>query len=160
LSPLVSAEFEATFEGGQTMEQKPAGRKPVDVEIERLKIVSWFISPSFWTLPSSHGCMAVCSVDIAAIIGVFISVMGTLVGAFFGVQIGSAGRERDQKAHDDVMFRQSIHIKLHKGIDNKKDLSIIQIRFRLFMNNLIDCWKNILRVCHFSSYKGASLWQR
>jgi hypothetical protein len=37
------------------------------------------------------------SADIVAIVGVFTSVTGTLVGAFFGVQIGSAGREQERE---------------------------------------------------------------
>ena len=37
------------------------------------------------------------SADIVAIVGVFTSVTGTLVGAFFGAQIGSAGREQERE---------------------------------------------------------------
>ena len=36
--------------------------------------------------------------DVVAIVGLFTSVLGTLVGAFFGVQVGTAGREKDQQA--------------------------------------------------------------
>ena len=36
--------------------------------------------------------------DVVAIVGLFTSVLGTLVGAFFGLQVGSAGREKDQQA--------------------------------------------------------------
>jgi vacuolar-type H+-ATPase subunit I/STV1 len=36
--------------------------------------------------------------DVAAVVGLFTSVLGTLVGAFFGVQIGSAGKEKEQRA--------------------------------------------------------------
>lgn len=36
--------------------------------------------------------------DIVAIVGLFTSVLGTLVGAFFGLQVGTAGREKDQQA--------------------------------------------------------------
>lgn len=35
--------------------------------------------------------------EIVAIVGVFTSMTGTLVGAFFGVQIGSAGREQERE---------------------------------------------------------------
>jgi phosphate/sulfate permease len=42
---------------------------------------------------------AAASTDIVAIVGLFTSVLGTLVGAFFGLQIGSAGKEKaDQNA--------------------------------------------------------------
>ena len=35
--------------------------------------------------------------DIVAIVGLFTSVLGTLVGAFFGLQIGSAGKEASEQ---------------------------------------------------------------
>jgi vacuolar-type H+-ATPase subunit I/STV1 len=35
--------------------------------------------------------------DIVAITGLFTSVLGTLVGAFFGLQIGSAGTTRERQ---------------------------------------------------------------
>jgi len=39
--------------------------------------------------------------DVVAVVGLFTSVLGTLVGAFFGVQVGSAGRERaEQRAEN------------------------------------------------------------
>jgi len=42
---------------------------------------------------------AATSTDIVSIVGLFTSVLGTLVGAFFGLQIGSAGKEKaDQNA--------------------------------------------------------------
>jgi len=36
--------------------------------------------------------------DVVAVIGLFTSVLGTLVGAFFGLQVGSAGRDKAQQA--------------------------------------------------------------
>jgi hypothetical protein len=36
--------------------------------------------------------------DVVAVVGLFTSVLGTLVGAFFGVQVGSAGKEKEQQA--------------------------------------------------------------
>ncbi len=33
--------------------------------------------------------------DVVAIVGLFTSITGTLVGAFFGLQIGAAGKERE-----------------------------------------------------------------
>ena len=35
--------------------------------------------------------------DIAAIVGLFTSVVGTLVGAFLGVQVGSAGKQKAEQ---------------------------------------------------------------
>jgi len=36
------------------------------------------------------------STDIVAIVGTFTGVSGTLAGAFFGLQMGSAGREQER----------------------------------------------------------------
>jgi uncharacterized membrane protein len=40
------------------------------------------------------------SKDITSIVGLFTSVLGTLVGAFFGLQIGSAGKEKAEERAD------------------------------------------------------------
>jgi hypothetical protein len=45
---------------------------------------------------------AATSTDIVAIVGLFTSVLGTLVGAFFGLQIGSAGKEKAQQNEKDA----------------------------------------------------------
>ena len=34
--------------------------------------------------------------DVSSIVGVFTSIVGTLVGAFFGVQVGAAGKDKAQ----------------------------------------------------------------
>jgi hypothetical protein len=36
--------------------------------------------------------------DVVAVVGLFTSVLGTLVGAFFSLQVGAAGREKEQQA--------------------------------------------------------------
>jgi hypothetical protein len=38
------------------------------------------------------------SAEVVAIIGLFTSVTGTLVGAFFGLQIGAAGAEHERRS--------------------------------------------------------------
>lgn len=39
--------------------------------------------------------------DITSVVGLFTSVLGTLVGAFFGLQIGAAGKEKaEQRAEE------------------------------------------------------------
>jgi vacuolar-type H+-ATPase subunit I/STV1 len=38
------------------------------------------------------------SAEVAAIVGLFTSVTGTLVGAFFGLQIGAAGAEHERRS--------------------------------------------------------------
>ena len=48
-------------------------------------------------LVSAGSFKATTSTDITAIVGLFTSVLGTLVGAFFGLQVGSAGREKAQQ---------------------------------------------------------------
>jgi uncharacterized membrane protein len=45
-------------------------------------------------------CMT--SDEIVSIVGLFTSVLGTLVGAFFGLQIGSAGREKAENRADNA----------------------------------------------------------
>jgi hypothetical protein len=48
--------------------------------------------------------------DIVAVVGVFTGVTGTLVGAFFGVQIGSAGREeeRTERRNAEMMVKWAL----------------------------------------------------
>jgi hypothetical protein len=41
------------------------------------------------------------SSDIVAVVGLFTSVLGTLVGAFFGLQIGASGTAKAEKRADD-----------------------------------------------------------
>ena len=36
--------------------------------------------------------------DVVAVVGLFTSVLGTLVGTFFGAQVGAAGKEKEQQA--------------------------------------------------------------
>ena len=38
--------------------------------------------------------------EVVAIVGLFTSVTGTLVGAFFGLQIGAAGAERERRSRE------------------------------------------------------------
>lgn len=47
------------------------------------------------------------SSEIVAIVGLFTSVLGTLVGAFFGLQIGSAGKEKTQEQADSASKKAS-----------------------------------------------------
>jgi hypothetical protein len=61
--------------------------------------------------------------EIVSIVRVFTSVTGTLVGAFFGVQIGSMGREeeREEKAHMEMMAMKAI-----AALDPLKDEEIMK----------------------------------
>lgn len=47
------------------------------------------------------------STDIVAIVGLFTSVLGTLVGAFFGLQVGSAGKEKAEERADKAEQKSS-----------------------------------------------------
>ncbi len=40
--------------------------------------------------------------DVVAIVGAFTGVVGTVVGAFFGVQVGQAGKEDAEKGRKDA----------------------------------------------------------
>jgi hypothetical protein len=40
--------------------------------------------------------------DVTAVVGLFTSVLGTLVGAFFGLQIGSAGKAKAEERADNA----------------------------------------------------------
>jgi hypothetical protein len=46
------------------------------------------------------------SSDIVAIVGLFTSVTGTIVGAFFGMQIGSAGKEAEREISSDILAKE------------------------------------------------------
>lgn len=48
--------------------------------------------------------------DIVAVVGLFTSVLGTLVGAFFGLQIGAAGKEQTEKRIDSLLEKSEIDI--------------------------------------------------
>ena len=82
---------------------------PTDPQIEKSRITYAFwlaiiglslaaILVMFLVLKGSFNEAA----DIVAIVGLFTSVLGTLVGAFFGLQIGSAGKEKAQQNERDA----------------------------------------------------------
>ena len=50
------------------------------------------------------------SADVVAIVGLFTSVTGTLVGAFFGLQVGVAGleSERDSRREAETLARMAL----------------------------------------------------
>ena len=49
-------------------------------------------------LVSKAGTKVDTSSEVVAIVGLFTSVTGTLVGAFFGLQIGAAGAEHERRS--------------------------------------------------------------
>lgn len=86
-----------------------AGEGDVEQKYPEVEILR--ISRAFW-LAVTGLLLAACLVivllifgiktssDIVAIVGLFTSVLGTLVGAFFGLQIGSAGKEKAEERAD------------------------------------------------------------
>src|SRR5437763_16860840 len=67
------------------------------------------------------------SADIVAIVGAFTGVSGTLVGSFFGLQIGSAGREQERAERRDadrmtqLAFGMMTVNQMHEVIKMSKD---------------------------------------
>jgi len=62
--------------------------------------------------------------DVTAVVGAFTGLIGTVVGAFFGAQIGSAGKEKAERARkeaEEKAFRIATLISPDKakGIFNK-----------------------------------------
>jgi uncharacterized membrane protein len=81
---------------------KPPTNKGTEINDPQVEIIR--ITRAFWLALFGLGLAAIlvivlllfgikASNDIVAIVGLFTSVLGTLVGAFFGLQIGSAGKE-------------------------------------------------------------------
>lgn len=100
-----------TAPGGQTQEGKPQVEKPSGDQagstqtpgMDKLRMTL-----GFWL---SMGGLAVAALlvvflvlnkwtdaaDITSVVGLFTSVLGTLVGAFFGLQIGAQGKEKAEE---------------------------------------------------------------
>jgi len=74
--------------------------------------------------------------DVVAVVGLFTSVLGTLVGAFFGLQIGSAGKERAQQEAQDA------HRLAQKALARLSPMTL--------KRSLVKTWQN---VAHFLKRK-------
>lgn len=78
--------------------QPQPGLKAEDSATEKLRISRAFWLSLYGLALAAALVMALLiagwktSSDIVAVVGLFTSVLGTLVGAFFGLQIGSAGK--------------------------------------------------------------------
>jgi hypothetical protein len=44
-----------------------------------------------------------CANDVALVVGPVTSLVGTVVGAFFGVQVGAQGKERAEAVRDEAL---------------------------------------------------------
>lgn len=80
-----------------------------DVETARMKYAFWLAVIGLLLaavlavfLVSRADMQNVKSTDIVAIVGLFTSVLGTLVGAFFGLQIGAAGTDQERKSRQNA----------------------------------------------------------
>ncbi len=78
----------------------------IDIATERSRIRhAFWLSISGLVLAAMLTVFLVCftkiklekSAEVVAIVGLFTSVTGTLVGAFFGLQIGQAGAEHERR---------------------------------------------------------------
>lgn len=87
---------------------------PPDIEIVRIKYAFWLAVAGFATAAVlvafliGNGIKA--AADIVAVTGLFTSVLGTLVGAFFGLQVGAAGRsqEREERVQAQRMAEKAL----------------------------------------------------
>jgi len=84
------------------------GEKAKDSEVEKLRVLR-----AFWLSVIGLSLAALLVVvllsfginkasDITSVVGLFTSVLGTLVGAFFGLQIGAAGKEKAEQRADEA----------------------------------------------------------
>jgi uncharacterized integral membrane protein len=80
-----------------------------DVETARMKYAFWLAIIGLLLaavlamfLMSEANMQNVQSTDIVGIVGLFTSVLGTLVGAFFGLQIGAAGAHQERKSRENA----------------------------------------------------------
>lgn len=74
-----------------------AGQKPSpNVDMARVKYGAWLVGAAFVLLGVVFG-FAVSqfstAADVTAVVGGVATVVGTIIGAFFGVQVGSSGKE-------------------------------------------------------------------
>jgi len=74
-----------------------AGQKPApNVDMARVKYGAWLVGAAFVLLGVVFG-FAVSqfstAADVTAVVGGVATVVGTIIGAFFGVQVGSSGKE-------------------------------------------------------------------
>jgi hypothetical protein len=92
----------------------------IDTERLRIQLAFWLaciglaLAAALAVLLVSREEMKVStSAEVVAIVGLFTSVTGTIVGAFFGVQIGAAGTEHERRSRqkaEEVTRRALAHM--------------------------------------------------
>ena len=82
--------------------------KTQDREVEKLRINKAFYLAVFGLLLAAALVVVLLvagwktASDITGVVGLFTSILGTLVGAFFGLQIGSAGKAKADERADNA----------------------------------------------------------
>ena len=81
---------------GQELTGDHAHAQATSADLTRIKYGAWLIAAAFLLLETVFG-VAVSrypsASDVAAVVGTLATVTGTILGAFFGAQIGSAGKD-------------------------------------------------------------------
>jgi hypothetical protein len=92
--------------------QTDAKNQSESLEIERIRrayYLSMFglgLAASLVVVLVIAGC---CDANgITSIVGLFTSILGTLVGAFFGLQIGSSGKEKAEERADNAQKKADV----------------------------------------------------
>jgi hypothetical protein len=96
----------------------PNPQNPPDVEYARIQYAFWLAVIGLLIAATLVVVLIVSgnrtAADITAITGLFTSVLGTLVGAFFGLQIGASGRAKDR---EDRIYAQRLADEALAGLD-------------------------------------------
>jgi len=97
----------------QAIDAAPAAKPAPNADLLRIKYGAWLIASSFLLLGIVFG-LAIwqfsAAADVTAVVGSVTTVVGTIIGAFFGVQIGSAGKEAAEtgRAHAERAARLAL----------------------------------------------------
>ena len=97
----------------QNPAEAPVEEPAPSVDMARIRYGAWLIVAAFALLGVVFG-IAVSQFstasDVTAVVGSVTTVVGTIIGAFFGVQIGSAGKEAAEngRAHAERAARLAL----------------------------------------------------
>ena len=97
----------------QNPAEAPVQKAAPSVDMARIRYGAWLIVAAFALLGVVFG-IAVSQFstasDVTAVVGSVTTVVGTIIGAFFGVQIGSAGKEAAEngRAHAERAARLAL----------------------------------------------------
>jgi hypothetical protein len=97
----------------QAINAAPVANPAPNADLVRIKYGAWLIAAAFLLLGVVFG-LAIwqfsAAADVTAVVGSVTTVVGTIIGAFFGVQIGSAGKEAAEtgRAHAERAARLAL----------------------------------------------------